>query len=419
MLDKLLSTIRRYHLIDAGDTVICAVSGGADSMAMLFAMYLLREKLNIRLKAAHFNHNLRGAESDGDEAFVREFCARYDIELFVGSGQVTAGEKGLESAARDARYDFFNSLSGKIATAHTADDNAETVLMRLVRGTGLKGLGAIAPMRGSIIRPMLDVTRQDVLSFLEEYHISCRQDSSNDTDDFLRNRLRHHVMPLLLQENPRLSENLSAMAQRLRQDEDALSVLVLPDTDVGNLRAMHPAVRSRSLEWILKKAGVREPEATHIALLESLVFSQKPSAQARFCGGIIIRRQYDKLVVDSEVAALAPVTLTCPGMAEVSGYRITCRKASQIINDEHVMTISCHGPIVVRPRQSGDRIRLPGGTKSLKKIFIDRKIPAGQRDRIPVLEAEGEVVAVCGIGVNIEKKATELPAWQICFEERG
>ena len=159
MLNKLLRFIRRYDMLSPGDTVICAVSGGADSVALLFAMYLLRQKLQIRLQAAHFDHQLRGEESAQDARFVRELCQRFDIPLTVGSGPVTAGEKGLEAAARDARYAFLMGLPGKIATAHTADDNAETVLMRLVRGTGLKGLGAIAPVRDRLIRPMRERLR--------------------------------------------------------------------------------------------------------------------------------------------------------------------------------------------------------------------------------------------------------------------
>ncbi len=415
MLDKLLATLRRYHMIQSGDTVICAVSGGADSMALLFAMYLLRQKLKIQVKAAHFNHNLRGAESDIDEAFVREFCARYDIELFVGSEQVVAGKKGLEAAARDARYAFFQSLSGRIATAHTADDNAETVLMRLVRGTGLKGLGAIAPARGNIIRPMLCVTRQEILAFLAEYHISYRTDSSNIADDFLRNRLRHHVMPLLMLENPRLAENLSAMALRLRQDEEALTALARPTADVKVIRAMLPAVRSRCLEQFLKQSGVREPEACHIEMAQALVFSDNPSAEGRFPNGVTLRRCYDTLEVQAQAPTLQPVRLELPCQVEFGGYRIHCTEASEIINTETVMTVCPDGPMVVRPRQSGDEIRLSGGTKSLKKLFIDRKIPASARSTIPVLADSQGVVGVCGIGVNINRKATELPAWQIRF----
>ena len=221
MLNNMEAFLRRFSMIAPGDTVICAVSGGADSMALLFGLYLLKDKLGIALEAAHFNHHLRGVESDRDEQFVRDFCEGFRIPLHIGSGHVVPGKKGLEAAARDARYAFLRSLPGKTATAHTADDNAETVLLHLVRGTGLKGLGAIAPVSGNVIRPMLSVTRSQVEAFLAEYHVDHIQDSSNDEDDFLRNRLRHHVLPLLKAENPRLAENMSAMALRLRQDEAA------------------------------------------------------------------------------------------------------------------------------------------------------------------------------------------------------
>ena len=162
MLNKLRSFCREQDLIRPGDSVVCAVSGGADSMALLWALYLLKEEWELDVSAAHFNHNLRGEESQRDADFVKDFCAGYGIPLHLGSGQVVAGEKGLEAAARDARYAFLQTLPGKIATAHTADDNAETVLMHLVRGTGLKGLGGIAPRRGQLIRPLLSATRTDV-----------------------------------------------------------------------------------------------------------------------------------------------------------------------------------------------------------------------------------------------------------------
>ena len=185
MLNKLLAQIRKFEMLEPGDRVICAVSGGADSMALLWAMYLLRDKLKITLEAAHFNHGLRGEESDRDEAFVRAFCRDYDIPCIVGRGEVKPGKKGLEAAAREARYGFLRSLEGIIATAHTADDNAETLLLHLVRGTGLKGLGGITPASDNLIRPMLTATREDVLAFLDEYHISYVEDSSNGTDAFL------------------------------------------------------------------------------------------------------------------------------------------------------------------------------------------------------------------------------------------
>jgi tRNA(Ile)-lysidine synthase len=418
MLNKLYSFVRQQNMISQADRIVCAVSGGADSMALLFAMYLLREKLGITLSAAHFNHNLRGSESDDDEQFVRSFCHRYDIELFVGSGTVTAGAKGLEAAARDARYDFFKTLPGKIATAHTANDNAETVLMHLVRGTGLKGLGAITPIRDNVIRPMLPVTRQEVLTFLQEYHISYREDSSNGTDQFLRNRLRHRVMPLLETENPRLAENLSAMALRLRQDEVALGQIAADyPTTISCLRKAPPAIRGRVLEKFLKDNGVKEPEAEHIALAEALVFSEKPSACAQFPGGVTVRRRYDELVAQTQEQPLETVMLPCPGMLTLPHFRVTCTAAREIINTTSVFTVASSGPITVRCRRSGDVIRLSGGTKSLKKLFIDRKVPADRRLQIPVLADETGVLAVYGVGVDVDKAAKELPAWQIQIVE--
>ena len=404
MLNKLEAFLRQYQMIARGDHIICAVSGGADSMALLFAMYLLKEKLGIDLSAAHFNHHLRGQESDRDEQFVKNFCDGYGIPLHLGSGEIVPGNKGLEAAARDARYAFLCSLPGTIATAHTADDNAETVLMHLVRGTGLKGLGAIAPINGRVIRPMLGITRAEVEAFLEEYHVEHITDSSNDTDAFLRNRLRHHVMPLLTKENPKLAENLSAMALRLRQDEEALSQLAESGDilSVTALRAQPPAIRVRSLEQFLKKCGVRELEAQHIELAQALVFSDNPSARGSFPGGITVSRNYDTL----EVLSGEPQ----------QNMRILCSPAHAIINTPEVFTVNPVGTVHIRARKSGDVMRLSGGSKSLKKLFIDRKIPAAYRDLVPVICDDAGIIGVYGIGVNLDRVATALPATQIQFQ---
>ena len=420
MLNKLLAMIRKYGMVQPGDTVVCAVSGGADSVALLFAMYLLKEKLDIRLEAAHFNHNLRGEESERDADFVRDLCGRYDIPLHMGSANVVAGKKGLEAAARDARYGFFETLGGKLATAHTADDNAETVMMHLIRGTGLKGLGGISPVRGKVIRPMLLVTRQQVMAFLEEYHLSYVEDSSNKTDTFLRNRLRHHVIPLLKQENPRLGENLSAMAMRLRQDEEALSQMPDMDNglDVNEVLGLLPAQRSRALEAFLKKSGVKEPDSANIAQAEALLLSDNPSAKTRFPGGVTVCRRYGKLVAAEAMETLEEVQLSCPGTAQLPrlGLRVRCSPAEKIINTDNVFTVYPTGCMTLRARKTGDAIRLPGGTKTLKKLFIDRKIPADRRDRIPVVTDETSVLGVYGIGVNRDRAADALPAVQIQFE---
>jgi tRNA(Ile)-lysidine synthase len=413
MLNKLGEFIRQYALIQPGDRVTCAVSGGADSIALLWGLYLLKDRLGITLAAAHFNHSLRGEESDQAEAFVRTFCKDYHIPCYVEKRQVIAGPKGLEAAAREARYNFFATLPGKIATAHTADDNAETVMMHLVRGTGLKGLGAIAPINGQVIRPMLSITRREVLAFLEEYHLQYVTDSSNETDAFLRNRIRHHVMPLLKQENPRLAENLSAMALRLRQDEAALAQA--PEYRVEVLRQMPQAMRLRAIAADLESWGVPEPEAAHLELVEKLILSDHPSARADLPGGVTVCRNYGVLERYVPEERISPVVLKCPGqtVVEALGLRVICEESEDLTCGESYFTVSPRGEVIVRSRQSADRMRLSGGSKSLKKLFVDRKIPAAKRMAVPVIADDDGILGVYGIGVNLDRLE---PGIRIRFE---
>ena len=417
MLNKLSVFIHRYEMVNPGDNVVCAVSGGADSMALLWAMYLLKDKLHIHLSAAHFNHRLRGSESDRDEAFVADFCKGYGIGFVSGSGNVVAGAKGLEAAAREARYAFLRSLPGKIATAHTASDNAETVLLHLVRGTGLKGLGGVMPVNGNVIRPMLSVTREEVLAFLEEYSIPFVQDSSNEKDDFLRNRLRHHIVPQLKMENPSLSQNLSAMALRLRQDADALDSIAEEKytNKVTDLLTLHPAIRSRVLARILVDSGVKEPEAAHIAALEGLLISPKPSAKAEFPGGVTIARNYDALETMQKTEEFPTQELT--DSVEVGGFRISCCVNIQQKQTAESFAVVPQGKMMIRSRQEGDTIRINAGTKSLKKLFIDKKIPAALRNSIPVIADDAGVLGVAGIGANVDRLSTDTDAVRITIEK--
>lgn len=411
---------RRQGLLAPGDRVICAVSGGADSMALLWSLYLLRERLNLQLSAAHFNHGLRGGESQRDEAFVRDFCAGYDIPLTVGRGTVERQGRGLEDSARQARYAFLEGLdpTAKIATAHTAGDNAETVLLHLLRGSGLRGLGGIAPQRGRLIRPMLTVTRQEVENFLERWGLPHVEDSTNETEDFLRNRLRHQVMPVLEGENPRFARSCSRTAMELRQDEALLSQMAAQAKgtlcvdgalDCAGLLALHPALRRRVLAEFLQDCGVAEPEAVHIARAEALAAARKPSAMGEFPGDVILERRYDRLVKRRNAVPLSRITLSVPGEILTSGWSIRCdflESGEKILNSPFTFTLACdkigQSPLILRPRQPGDTIRLPGGCRSLKKLFVDRKIPASQRESIPVIATEGQVVAVAGVGADLD-----------------
>lgn len=419
MQNKLARFLADYHMLSPGDTLICAVSGGADSIALLFACYLLRDTLDFHLEAAHFNHHLRGEESQRDEDFVRDFCRGYGIPLHLSGGTIVPGKKGLEAAARDARYAFLRSLPGKVATAHTADDNAETVLMRLIRGTGLKGLGAIAPVSGNILRPMLLVTRQEVEDFLTEWGLPHVEDSSNESDDFLRNRVRHHILPLLAGENPQFCRNLSRTALGLREDEQVLQGLSQwQSPTVEELKNQPGPLCRRYLAAFLKESGVKEPEETHILQAEALLFSPNPSARASLPGGVTLGRVYDRLAVVSPGEAPAPVTLSAGEALLWGDYRICCREENLSTDDPNTFRLCPQGPLVVRSRRSGDSIRLPGGTKSLKKLFIDRKIPAAQREGIPVLCDDRGVLAVYSIGIHRDRE-TNSPTVTVSIEKEN
>lgn len=425
MRAEVLSFCRSHGLLEAGDRVVCAVSGGADSMALLWCLYLLQEPMGLQLSAAHFHHGLRGPEADRDEAFVRAFCAQYSIPLSVGRGQVRRQGRGLEDAARQARYDFLLSVdpAAKVATAHTADDNAETVLLRWVRGTSLRGLGGIPPRRGRIIRPMLSVTRAQVLSFLEQWNLTYVEDGTNQQDEFLRNRLRHRILPALSEENPHLVQSVSAGALRLRQDEELLQSLAeqaleqarTPEgLDCQALLALHPALRSRVLEQFLRHAGVREPQAAHIAQAEALVRSSRPGAWARFPGGVVLARHYGHLACAPAGEPLLQTRLQIPGRTAIPqlGMEVRCRflgENEKIVNNAFTFSVRCdtmNEPVIwLRSRQPGDQIRLSGGHRSLKKLFIDRKVPALWRDRIPVVADGAGILAVFGVGVNLDRRA--------------
>ena len=263
---------------------------------------------------------------------------------------------------------------------------------------------------------MLNVTREQVLAFLEEYHLAFVEDSSNGTDAFLRNRLRHHVMPLLKEENPRLAENLSAMALSLRQDDEALEALTVREMDVDALKTLHPAVRGRSIAAFLKNSGVREPEARHIGLVEDLIFSDRPSASADLPGGVTVAREYGKLIVADAEIPLETVALPEEGTVELPrlGLRVICGPAEKTVDTPEEFTVVPQGQMVLRCRQSGDDLTRPGGTKSLKKRFIDRKIPARQRDLIPVVADERGILGVYGFGADRTRLG---PAIRIRFEK--
>ncbi|MCQ2419260.1 MAG: tRNA lysidine(34) synthetase TilS [Clostridia bacterium] len=415
MRDKVTQAVLDSGLISPGQTVVCAVSGGADSMALLWALWSLKRELSLTVIAAHFNHRLRGDASDADEALVKQFCMTHRIPLRISSGDVAlAAERtgdSLELAARRLRYAFLESLDcDRIATAHHADDNLETVLLNLVRGTGLRGLCGIPPERGRIIRPLLTCTKEDLTAYCEQHRLPTALDATNEGDDARRNRLRHQVIPALKKENPRLAQTALTMTTLLRQDEEDLRVQARAALDachskngysVPMLRSYPKSVLSRAMRLILKQYGVKNATSTHVEALVGLILSNDPSASVNLPEDLIAFREYDSLLFHQrgELRALLARELAI-GMLDLpeAHLRVFVSPADVQLHTPEVFTVSPKGKLFVRSREVGDKLTLSGGTKSLKKRMIDRKIPKPARDLIPVLCDEEGLLGVWSFG---------------------
>lgn len=428
MRDKVLAACRQ--LFAPGDRVVCALSGGGDSVALLHCLLSLRQELEITVAAAHFNHCLRGEESDGDEAFVRQLCADWGVELSVGRGDPRSltGESP-EEAARHLRYEFLMAQPGLIATAHHGDDQIETVLLNLIRGTGLKGLCGMQPKNGRLVRPLLEISKEEVEKYLSENGLKCRFDSSNGADDALRNRLRHHVLPFLRQENPNLTAVFCRMTALLQQDEaylEAKTAEILQKSAVKNgfdcvYLTNSPAVlRRRAIRQLLE---IPKPAAVHVEQVERLLTDCSGSASVNLPGGLTAIREYGVLRFERKLPSdtFAPAVLRPGEDVLLPDLRISLR-GPVVLEEEVPFAIHCDGEepvITIRPRQTGDRILLPGGHKTLKKWMIDRKIPAAQRDRLPVLADGRGIIAVYPLGCDTARQARPGErAWIISFQEQ-
>ena len=431
MRDKVLRFIRENDLIAPGSTLVCAVSGGKDSVCLLHLLYSLQEALSIEVEAAHLNHHLRGEESERDEAFVRALCKTLGVRLTVSHADVLSrceetGES-VEEAARVLRYRFFESLGKPVATAHTLDDNLETVLLNLVRGTGLRGLCGIPPKRGAIVRPMLCISREEVEAYLQAHALSHVEDSSNASDLPLRNRLRHEVLPLLRQENPSLAQGVFRMDEILRRedaflDERAQALLRAASLPPARwscrvLQSAPDVIQARAMRKLLTELAVPKPSQAHVDALLHLISGTDGTQSVSLPGNIVLRRSYDQLSLapPGSQGTFTPKTLL-PGssvcLPELS-LRVSCRFTKNYQKTSPLPctfalkcdTIGKEAALLVRPRKTGDVIHLSVGSKSVKKLLIDRKIPAHERGLVPVLADSCGVILVYPFAADKSREA--------------
>lgn len=451
MVKKMLALSAQYDMLPPGELVLCAVSGGKDSMCLLHLLHTLAPERGFTLQAAHFNHHLRGEESDRDERFVRTWCREQGIALSCGGADVRARAaqtgRGIEETARALRYAFLEDTAAqlgaaRIVTAHTADDNAETVLLHLVRGSGLQGLTGIPPRRGIVVRPLLTAERAEVAEYCAEHGVPHVEDSTNSDERYTRNFLRRQVMPLLEQANPRAVEHISAAAGRLRSDHDYLCAQAAQTASAGRvtcdglviearLLAQAPdPVALRALRILLERAGGASPcTAAHLHALLELCRSAAPSGTVHL-PGLIARRSYGELVLAPAAQASAPppptpVRENARTVFGSTGWSVTCRRAvcpEKSFKNPDTFFLACgkiKGTLLLRSRRTGDTLRRPGRSgKTLKKLFIEEKIPLPLRALLPVLADDAGVLAVAGLGPDASRLARPgEEAFEIHFQK--
>ena len=510
MLTSLIRFADLHDMFPCSGLVIACVSGGVDSMCLLEALVDISRERGFIVSAAHFNHLLRGEESHRDEDFVREYCSNQNIPFYSERGDVNDFAKtnklGTEEAAREMRYRFFYALAERlsaerIATAHTADDNAETALMNLIRGSGTAGLSGIPPKRGIVVRPMLCVARNEVIDFAKSHGIPFVEDSTNSSDVYTRNKIRHSIMPIIKEINPKFTKTITTASELSRADEEYLSELAdrfIEDHCLYNFqagitngqgsiyRAQHYApvegiagqARNdvfRAFEYAQRPTLNPQPStlspqpstlSPHPSTLNSPLstlnsqltldaekLSELPfaisSRVVRKLSGVSLSYKHVKSVLGLCARGGAPCRLSLPGMTVYCEYgRITFVQGvgsgetdrigftPVLLEDGCSVTIDAIGMrvsrgsvvctetfpeifgrinksfttflfksadlcgrITVRPRREGDSIKVYGrnGTKTLKKLFIEHRIPARERARVPVIADDAGVLAVYGL----------------------
>jgi tRNA(Ile)-lysidine synthase len=452
--ERVLQTIHRYQLLQEGDRIVVALSGGHDSVALLLVLQELKEKLSLGLAAAHLNHQLRGEESEQDEEFVCQLCQKLAIPIEVrqidtGHAVRESGEN-LESCARRLRYHFLFEVACKqesrVATGHTLNDQAETFLMKLVRGAGPAGLSGISPLRvnwiatpGSplsvtVVRPLLETGRQDVLDYLEDQKQSYRVDSSNQDLSLDRNWVRHQLIPLLEEKlNPALLETLQRSAglfgeveeflarqgkeafKRCRSGEDQGTRL-----RIGALEDFPAIIQKEVVRRAIAtcKGDLRDINLKHVeeVLQLSRILSGK---EIHLPGGFRVQREFEDLRFALEpppdpfsyplqVPGEIYIKETCKCVAARRAKREGGKKEKEGKGEQSVWIRWGGDSLIVRNRRPGDVYRpsLKSGEKKLKELFQKDRIPKSQRDRLVVVEGDKEIIWVEGFPVQPEYRAS-------------
>ena len=445
IVKKVENTITGYRMLERGDRVIVAVSGGADSVCLLDILFTLKEILGLTLMVAHFDHGLRPDEDEYETDFVKSLAASFDCNFVTkkAARSLKPGNASLEEKARDVRYRFLNEIkerlsAQKIATGHNLNDQAETVLMRLLRGSGPSGLSGIPPVRDThIIRPLIEVTRNEIESYLSSKGLSHITDSSNSETRHLRNKIRLNLLPQLEKYQPKIVEILGRTAGIMRKENTWLEAkatrwvkkwaekglndeIVLP---LSRFKGLPEPLKNHVLRQALKTTAgsLRRISLRNIDAIKRVAEGSKPQAEVTLPNILAVKREYDSLIflkskpetpkpfcyIIEKPGAFDLETLGCTMKLEEVERKIlaklttapwtACLDADLIIY-----------PLMLRNFRPGDRFVPLGmtGHKKLKSLFIDMKIPSHVREQIPILTQENEPIWVCGLRIDDRFKVT-------------
>ncbi len=456
--ERVLRTVRRHSLVARGGRVLVALSGGPDSVALLDVLRTLASAGELTVAAvAHFNHQLRGAEADEDEAFCRSMAAALDLAFEAGRGDVRAmareQRRSVEDAARVARYAFLEQAADRagadvIAVGHTRDDQAETVLLRLLRGSGSRGLAGILPRSGRVVRPLLDVSRSELRQYVRDRGLTFRTDPTNDDVSIPRNRVRHELLPYLAREfSPGVVDVLARAAAIAREDDECLqaeaiagaaSVVLSDETGTGGveldsaaLMSLHPAIAARVVQLVLRRQnGGRFIGFDQVERFLDFARDGRPGSMLSL-PGLRAGRRGGRIVLGPEPAREKngaeansfEILLSIPGEVTLDrqGWAISVEPLPPGDAGHPFMTGRGHQvaiasgplslPLVVRGRRPGDRFRplgLGGRGRKLQDFLVDRKIPREMRDSLPlVVDGAGRIVWVVGQAVAEDFRVTE------------
>jgi len=444
-LSKLKAYILKEHLTSDGDRIAIAVSGGIDSVVMLDALCKLGEELNIKPGIIHFNHNVRPYGCKVDALFVEKLAQDRGLPFMISSADVPEiakrEKRSLEETGRNERYSFFSSLikegtCDKIALAHTSDDQEETFFMRLLKGSGPKGLSGISPVReGNYIRPLLDTCRKDIELYAEHFRLCYREDQTNWDQNFLRSRIRHRLIPLLKKDfNPGLSGVLSRTIHIFRTEdefldslaEQSLKSIIIHGKDeelilnAERLDHYNLALKRRILRLAIFNILHNSADVDYDYIERIIKLLSGETGKLLKLPGLIIRNSYGTLILSKRFPESEPVlyekSLDLPGetISDFFGIKIKTE-----IRDQNDMSYNSpfkarfdgsniHGPLLLRNRRKGDKFIPLGmkGKKKLKDFLIDEKIPGFKRDMIPVITSGDDILWVVGMRIDERFKVT-------------